>query len=533
MTILLLISIVLLMALVAVRFSDKIGLPSLLLFIVMGMITGAAGIKFDNYNLVENFATVALMIIMFYGGFGTNWKMAKPAFKESALLASLGVVLTAVFSGLFFHYALRLNFIESMLLASVIASTDYASVSSILRSKNLNLKDYTAPLLELESGSNDPTAYTMTIIFISILKGVDTSIPILILTQMVFGVAIGFIAGYLVKKVIKFFNFSQDGLLTVFILSVVCLSFAISNLLGGNGYLTVYLLGIYLGNQEFIGKRDIVFFFDGFTNLVQIGMFYLLGLLSNFSSLKSTMSLSIIAVIFLTVIARPLATYILIRPFKRSLAQIFILSLAGLRGAAAIAFAIIVVNSDVPLNTDIFHIVFGICLISQLVQGTVLPIFCRKLNMVDENDTVLKTFNYYQDKSDVGFIVSNIPPSSILCGKKIADLHLAFDFIIAKIIRSNKTIIPRGDTVILEGDTIVVGGESYFDPVGQELMELKISNSHPWLNKKLCDLKIESDSLIVMIQSKEGKIVIPTGETTILEGDAVIVLKVKEQQNRM
>ena len=515
MTILLLISIVLLMALVAVRFSDRLGLPSLLLFILMGMLTGAAGVKFDNYNLVEKFATVALMIIMFYGGFGTNWKMAKPAFKESALLASFGVVLTAVFCGVFFHFAFKFNFIESMLLASVIASTDYASVSSILRSKNLNLKDYTAPLLELESGSNDPTAYTLTIIFISILKGTSTSIPILILTQIVLGIAIGFIAGYLAKKIINFFNFSQDGLFTVFMLAVVCLAFAISNILGGNGYLTVYLLGIYVGNQEFIGKRDIVFFFDGFTNLVQIGMFYLLGLLSNFASLKSAMPLSIIAAIFLTVVARPLATYILVRPFKRSLAQIFILSLAGLRGAAAIAFAIIVVNSHAPVDTDIFHIVFGICLLSQLVQGAVLPVFCKKLKMVDENDTVLKTFNYYQDKSDVGFIVSDIPQSSILCGKKIRDLHLAFDFIIAKIIRDNKTIIPRGDTVLQAGDTIIVGGESYFDPVGQELMELKISSSHPWLNMKLCDLKLASDSLVVMIQSKEGKIVIPIGETTV------------------
>ena len=183
------------------------------------------------------------------------------------------------------------------------------------RPRLVNLKDYTAPLLELESGSNDPTAYTLTIIFISILKGTSTSIPILILTQIVLGIAIGFIAGYLAKKIINFFNFSQDGLFTVFMLAVVCLAFAISNILGGNGYLTVYLLGIYVGNQEFIGKRDIVFFFDGFTNLVQIGMFYLLGLLSNFASLKSAMPLSIIAAIFLTVVARPLATYILVRPF--------------------------------------------------------------------------------------------------------------------------------------------------------------------------------------------------------------------------
>lgn len=353
------------MALVAVRFSDKIGLPSLLFFIVMGMITTASGYQFDNYKIVEHFATVALMIIMFYGGFGTNWKMAKPAFKESALLASLGVILTAGFCGVFFHYVFHLGWIEGMLLASVVASTDYASVSSVLRSKNLNLKYQTAPILELESGSNDPTAYTMTIIFITLLSKSSISIPLLILTQVVFGVAIGFLAGYLIKQVINFFSFSQDGLFTVFILAVVCLSFAISTLLGGNGYLTVYILGIYIGNHEFIGKRDIVFFFDGFTNIMQIGMFYLLGLLSDLSGLKGAMSMSVIAAIFLTVVARPLAVFLLVRPFRSNYAQLFILSLAGLRGAAAIAFAIVVVNSGAPVTADIFHIVLvSVCFLS-------------------------------------------------------------------------------------------------------------------------------------------------------------------------
>ncbi|MCI5698447.1 MAG: potassium/proton antiporter [Clostridiales bacterium] len=526
--ILLLVSLVLLMALVAVRFSDKIGLPSLLFFIVMGMITTASGYQFDNYKIVEHFATVALMIIMFYGGFGTNWKMAKPAFKESALLASLGVILTAGFCGVFFHYVFHLGWIEGMLLASVVASTDYASVSSVLRSKNLNLKYQTAPILELESGSNDPTAYTMTIIFITLLSKSSISIPLLILTQVVFGVAIGFLAGYLIKQVINFFSFSQDGLFTVFILAVVCLSFAISTLLGGNGYLTVYILGIYIGNHEFIGKRDIVFFFDGFTNIMQIGMFYLLGLLSDLSGLKGAMSMSVIAAIFLTVVARPLAVFLLVRPFRSNYAQLFILSLAGLRGAAAIAFAIVVVNSGAPVTADIFHIVFGICLLSQLIQGGLLPFFCRKLDMVDENDTVLKTFNYYQNKSDVGFITSAVSENSILVGKKIREMKLAFDFIIAKIIRDNKTIIPRGETVIMAGDTIVVGGESYFDPIGQDLVELKISSNHPWLGSKLNELNLESNSLIVMIQSKEGKIVIPSGEASVKEGDTVIMLKSRD-----
>ncbi len=148
--------------------------------------------------------------------------------------------------------------------------------------------------------------------------------------------------------------------------------------------------------------------------------------------------------------------------------------------------------------------------------------------MVDENDTVLKTFNYYQNKSDVGFITSAVSENSILVGKKIREMKLAFDFIIAKIIRDNKTIIPRGETVIMAGDTIVVGGESYFDPIGQDLVELKISSNHPWLGSKLNELNLESNSLIVMIQSKEGKIVIPSGEASVKEGDTVIMLKSRD-----
>src|SRR5690625_2572966 len=199
----LIIGFIFILALFAIRFSNKYGVPSLLLFIVLGMSFGAIGIEFENFVIADQFATIALMVIMFYGGFGTNWNMGKPVAKESIVLSSLGVVATALVTGLFAHYVLGFELLEGMLIGSIVGSTDYASVSNILRSKNLNFKYNTAPLLELESGSNDPTAYTMTMVFLSVIIGTKVSIPILIVSQVAFGIIMGFAFAYIIEKVLK------------------------------------------------------------------------------------------------------------------------------------------------------------------------------------------------------------------------------------------------------------------------------------------------------------------------------------------
>src|SRR5699024_9935067 len=196
--------------------SDKFGIPSLLLFILLGMGFQGLGIEFDNYALAESVASLSLLIIIFYGGFGTNWTMAKPVAVPSILLSFGGVVVTAVLTGLFCHYVLGFSMLEGMLVGSVVGSTDYASVSSILRSRKLNLRYNTAPFLELESGSNDPFAYTMTMIFLSLLLGESVSIGILIFKQVLFGVLTGFIVAYVIERIIERVSLSQDGLFAVF-----------------------------------------------------------------------------------------------------------------------------------------------------------------------------------------------------------------------------------------------------------------------------------------------------------------------------
>lgn len=526
----LIIGIILILALFAIHFSNKHGIPALLLFIVLGMIFGAMGLEFENFEFADNFATLSLMVIMFYGGFGTRWKMAKPVAKEAIVLSSLGVVATAFITGLFVHYVLGFRLLEGMLIGSVIGSTDFASVSNILRSKNLNLKYNTAPLLELESGSNDPTAYTMTMVFLSVMIGSKVSIPLLILSQVAIGLVMGFVFAFVIGKLLKSLSIDTDGLYAVFMASAMLITYAATSLLGGNGYLALYILGIYLGNMEFKGKRDIVFFFDGFTEIMQIGLFFILGLLSDLTKFIETFPIAIAIMLFITIIARPLSVYGLMVPFRLKRNQLNMISLAGIRGAAAIAFAILAVNSKAVISVDIYHIVFGICVLSSLVQGSFMPLAAKRWNMLDPSDTVLQTFNYYQDKAEIGFLETRIHPNSSLIGSQVKDLNLTFDFIVAKIIRNGKTIVPRGHTMLEENDKIVIGGEKYFDERGQDLIEFTIPNGHQWANHYIKDLKLPPDRLLIMLQRKDSDIIVPVGDTMLLEDDKVIMIKVEHSR---
>lgn len=526
----LLIGIIMILALFAIRFSHKHGIPALLLFILLGMSFGVLGLEFDNYEIADNFASISLMVIMFYGGFGTNWRMAKPVAKEAIILSSLGVIATALITGLFCRYALGLPMLESMLIGSIVGSTDYASVSNILRSKKLNLKYNTAPLLELESGSNDPTAYSMTMVFLSVIIGSDVSIPLLLLSQVALGLLMGFAFAFVIGKLTKIANIQGDGLHAVFMAAAMLITFSATNMLGGNGYLALYILGIRLGNISFRGKRDIVFFFDGLTEIMQIGLFFILGLLSSLPKFFASFPTALFIMLFMTIVARPLSVYGLMLPFRLKRNQLNIISLAGIRGAAAIAFAILAVNSGSSFSVDIYHIVFGICVLSSLVQGTLMPLAARKWDMLDASDTVLQTFNYYQDKAEIGFLETRIHPNSYLIGRKVKDLNLTFNFIIAKIERKGKTIVPRGHVQIEEDDLIILGGEKHFDESEKDLIEFTIPAGHQWAGHCIKDLDLPTDRLIIIIQRKGQGTIVPAGDTILQEDDKIIMIKADKEE---
>ena len=522
---LLLITVVLLLAIIATKISNRSGLPALLLFLALGVIFSALGYDFNNFKVAEDIATLSLMIIIFYGGFGTNWTMGKSTARESISLASLGVFATAIITGLFCHYILKINFLEAMLLGSVVASTDYASVSNILVSKKLNLKYSTAPLLEIESGSNDPTAYTMTMVFLSLLSGYSVSIPLIILQQVLVGLIGGFLLGFIFIKIIETLSLDQDGLFSVFIATMMLGTYALTSLAGGNGFLALYILGIYIGNHEFRRKREVVFFYDGLSTIFQIAMFFLLGLLSDINLIMKALPIGFIIAIFMLLVARPLSVFGLMAPFKMKKNQLTLISLAGLRGAAAIAFAIMVVNSGINLSIDIFHIVFVICIFSLLIQGTALPYATKKLYMYDPEDSVLRTFNYYSDKTDLEFIKTHVTKNSPWVNKKISDIEISFNIIIAKIEREGKSIVPRGNTYLRDDDVIILGGEGYFDSRGEDLLEIKISENHKWAGKKVKDIHIGKNELIIMVETPEKNIIVPRGDTVLKAGDRIVISK--------
>lgn len=517
--------IILILALFAIRISNQHGISALLLFILLGMGFGAIGFQFNDFKFADGFATVALMVIMFYGGFGTRWKMARPVARQAIVLSTLGVVSTAVITGLFAHFVLGLGLLEGLLIGSVVGSTDFASVSNILRSKNLNLKYQTAPLLELESGSNDPAAYTMTMVFLSVIMGSDVSIPLLVLSQIVIGLGLGALFALFLGRFFRRMHIPADGLHAVFMAAAILIIYSATGLLGGNGFLALYIVGIYLGNMEFQGKREIVFFFDGFSEIMQIGLFFILGLLSDFSSLLAAFPMALAILLFMTLVARPATVYGLMMPFGFKQNQKNLVSLAGIRGAAAIAFAIMAVNSGAALSVDIYHIVFGVCLLSSLIQSSLMPLAARRWGMLDPNDTVLKTFNYYQDKARVGFLETRIEPGSSLVGIKVRDLNLTFDFIVAKIDRDGAAIVPNGDTLIQAGDLIILGGETHFDESGQELIEFSIPHGHKWQDRMIQELDDLHHRLIIMIQRNGSDIIVPTGETILREDDKVLMIQ--------
>ena len=323
---LLLIGIIILLCVVCNRVSQRLGIPMLLIFILLGMFFGTDGvvkIPFDDFPLAERICSAALVFIMFYGGFGTNWKQARPVAVQSVLLSTLGVVLTACLTGLFCHFVLRITFWESMLIGAVTGSTDAASVFSILRSKKLSLRHHTDSLLEVESGSNDPCSYMLTAIILSVMSGTATGgeIAYLVFAQLVYGVVSGILMALLSLWVLRRFRFATQGFDTIFVVAMVLFSYALPTVFGGNGYLSAYLFGILLGNRPLPNKKQLVHFFDGVTGLMQMLIFFLLGLLSFPSQMPAVLVPALLIALFLTFVARPAAVFLLLTPFRCPLRQ--------------------------------------------------------------------------------------------------------------------------------------------------------------------------------------------------------------------
>jgi cell volume regulation protein A len=455
-----------------------------------------------------------------------KWKVAKPVSLQAGLLSTGGVVITAFLTALFCFFVLRFNWIESFLIGAIMSSTDAASVFSILKSKNLNLKDGTASILELESGSNDPVAYMLTIIGLTLATSTQTmSVGYMLFAQIVYGVALGVGIGLLSVFVLQKMKLVTEGLEAIFVIGVVLSAYAVPTLIGGNGYLSVYLTGIILGNSAIKNKVTLVHFFDGLTGLAQILIFFLLGLLAFPRQIPTIAVQAVLIGAFLLLVARPVATFLLLRPFKASKEQCMLISFAGLRGASSIVFAIMVIASDTFLKFDIFHIVFFVALLSVSLQGSLLPFVAKKLNMVDEQVDVRKTFTDYQEEAELTLMRFFVPQGHNWENKKIEGVNFPTGSLALMIKRNGETLIPKGNTEILAGDTIILSVPGYKEKDGvAKLKEVVISKNHKWYNKKIQELNLPPHVLIAMIKRGEQNI-IPRGKTRVEENDIVVIYK--------
>jgi len=422
---------------------------------------GVVGIYFDNYELTRELCSFGLVFIMFYGGFGTNWKEAKPVARESILMSTFGVIITSGLTGLFCYFVLKTSLLEGLLIGSIVGSTDAASVFSILRSQKSNLKGEIASILEVESGSNDPIAYMLTLIVLTLMNngGISSIVPTVI-GQIIFGILIGVILSKLTVYIMRNANFEVDGFYTIFITAIAILSYALSEWVGGNGYLSVYIAGIIIGNSKIPHKRSLVHFFDGVSWIMQIMLFFVLGLLAFPSELPSVIGSSILISIFMIIIARPIATFSVLSWFKIPFKQQLFVSWVGLRGAASIVFAIYAITSGIPLENDIFHIIFFIALLSVAIQGTLIPKVARKLDLVDDTKTVLKTFTDYQEDRSTTLIEYNVDSNSSWKEKTIMEADIPEEILIVMIKRDSEIIVPKGSTLINQGDILVLSGNN-------------------------------------------------------------------------
>lgn len=521
-------SIVILICVLLHKITQRFGIPLLLAFILLGLLFGSDGllkIPFENYGFAEQICSIALIFIMFYGGFGTSWKEAKPVAITSVLLSTLGVVLTAAFTALFCYGILHLAIYESLLIGAVISSTDAASVFSILRSKKLGLKYHSDSLLELESGSNDPMSYMLSILVLTAMGGelhaIDTIL--MFIAQFAFGIIVGALVAFAAVYSFRHIQLQANGFDMACMIGIALLSYALATLIGGNGYLSVYLCGIILGNQKLPNQKELVHFFDGITSLMQMLIFFLLGLLATPSRIPQIFLPALGIMIFLTLIARPLSVFMIMTPFRCTIKQQLLVSFAGLRGAASIVFAIMATVSPSQFSYDLYHIIFCIVILSITLQGTLLPQCAKWLKMTDQSINVFKTFSDYSEESRLQLIKVKLQEQHSWIGKQLCEIVMPPDMLVAMVLRSEERIIPNGKTRFEQQDIAILCAHKYLNDTMLKLQEYAIAPDSEWINQTIHSFSPSDKELVIMMIRKDQTI-IPKGNTLIAEDDVLVLL---------
>ncbi len=461
---LLIASLLLTLSILASKASHWLGIPALLLFLLVGMLAGSdgpGGIYFDNPWLAQLLGVMALVLILFHGGLDTRWSSIRPVLGPGLALATVGVFITASLVGGFAALLLGFSPLVGLLLGAIVSSTDAAATFTVLRLRSVRLKGQLEPLLELESGSNDPMAVLLTIGFIQLLSDPQASLTGLLLMfvqQIALGAVLGYAFGRAAVVIVNRLRLQAEGLYPVLTLSLTLLNYGLTTWLGGNGFLAVYLTGLVLGQADFIHKKSLMRFHDGLAWLMQIVMFLTLGLQVFPSRLWPIIGLGLLVSAFLIFVARPVSVFIALAWTKISLNEKGMIAWVGLRGAAPIILATFPLLAGVPQSDMIFNLVFFIVLTSVLIQGTSLSLVARWLKV----DAVLPPKVSYPLEAVSGNPLKNqlaeleISANSTAVGRQVLDLGLPAGVLIVLISRDNEFIVPSGGTILEAGDKLLV-----------------------------------------------------------------------------
>ncbi len=453
----------------------RFGIPTLLLFLLVGMIFGSdgLGLQFNGAADAQFIGMMALSIILFTGGMDTKIQDIRPVLSQGVLLSTVGVLITTLLTGGFIYFLsintstdISMPLLTCLLLAATMSSTDSASVFNLLRSQKMNLKENLRPMLELESGSNDPMAYMLTIALIQLIaSGNDFHLGIVgrdLLIQFFFGGVIGFAFGKFGVWLINKIDLSNRSLYPILLLSLVFITFTVTDLLKGNGYLAVYITGVVVGNARLAYRKEINTFMNGLTWLVQIVMFLSLGLLVNPREMLGVAPVALLIGVFMIVVARPISVFACLLPFRKmsNRARWFV-SWVGLRGAVPIIFATYPVVAEVPGYNQIFNIVFFITLLSLVIQGMTIATGARMLHLDLPQEKEGNEFGVeLPDEIDSQLMDQTLTPEMLAKGNRLMDMDIPRGTLVMLVKRGNEFIIPNGQVELQAGDKLLYISEN-------------------------------------------------------------------------
>jgi len=457
-------AVLLLLGVVASKASSRLGVPSLLLFLGVGMLAGSdgpGGIAVDDFELVQSLGVVALAFILFGGGLDTSWEDVRPVLLPGIVLATFGVAITAVTVGLFATAIFDLSLTGGILLGAIISSTDAAAVFSVLRSRGVGLRGRLRPLLELESGSNDPMAVFLTIAMIELLTETDVGVVDLLplfVQQMAVGGVVGVVVARVAVVTVNRLRLDYEGLYPVFGVAVVLLAYGGAAELGGSGFLAVYVAGLTMATKQFIHKRSLLQFHDALSWLMQIVMFLALGLLVFPSDLPAVAGRALLVAAVLILVARPLAVFLTLVPLRFPVRDTSLVAWVGLRGAVPIILATFPLVEGLPQSEVIFDTVFFITIASVLVQGTTLPVAARVLGVAapgpPSHPPLAELIPSGASTKDL--VEMSLPGTARSAGRQVLDVGLPRGVLIVLLHRGEDAIVPQGGTVLEPGDRLLL-----------------------------------------------------------------------------